>query len=167
MIRFDYINKNKYLIAICLIIISFLVFQYFNSNNKNPTNTIVPVAKVIVSGKQIDVAVARTAQEKANGLSGKTYLAEDEGIIFVFPQKTYPSFWMVDMNFALDIIWISDNTIIHIDENVPPPKNGQKNQDLPLYKPPKAINYVLEVNAGFANENHIKVGDKVELSNLE
>lgn len=162
MKKFSHILKVKYLIVIFIVILSPLLFKLIKTK-KNPENTITPEASILISGKKIDVAVARTSSEKAKGLSGKTHLAENEGMIFVFPQKTYPSFWMIDMNFALDIIWISDDTIVHIDENVPAPTDGQKNEDLLLYKPPKAIDYVLEVNAGYSEKYDIKVGDKVDI----
>ena len=113
------------------------------------------------------VTVAKTASEKSKGLSGREDLAENHGMIFIFTPKTYPAFWMKDMNFALDIIWISDDTIVHIDENVPPPGKDQKDNELPLYRPPEAVNYVLEVNAGFSQNNGIKVGDKIDLTGLK
>jgi uncharacterized membrane protein (UPF0127 family) len=120
-----------------------------------------------ISGNEINAQVAQTPTEKARGLSGKTHLAQNEGMIFTFQNKTRPSFWMKDMNFALDIIWILDNKIVHIDKDVQPPNPDQKETSLPLYTPPKAINYVLEVNAGYAQKHGIKVGDSVDFSNLE
>lgn len=121
-------------------------------------------AIIKINEVEITIQTANTTNERAKGLSGKAFLGENEGMIFTFSQKTYPAFWMKDMNFALDIIWILNDTIIHIDENVPSPKPEQNESDLPLYKPPKAVNYVLEVNAGFCQRNGIKVGDSVEIN---
>ena len=80
-------------------------------------------------------------------------------MLFDFKQSTQPSFWMKDMNFSLDLIWISQNKIAGVTENVPAPSN--KNQKLPLYSPPSPIDQVLEVNAGWAKKNNIAVGDEV------
>ena len=85
-------------------------------------------------------------------------------MLFIFDQKYQPSFWMFDMNFPLDIIWISDDVIVDIDRNVPIPKPNTLDYQLPLYTPEKPINYVLEVNAGFCEKNSIEVGDSVEFN---
>lgn len=169
---------GKSSIILLLIIISlFSISVYFILNKPKPTSVsqddksyrsdLRHDAKISIGSSEISVQIAKTSEEKAKGLSGKNFLAEDEGMIFIFINKTYPAFWMIDMNFPIDIIWISEDTIIHIDENVPPPEAKQDKKDLPLYKPPKAINYVLEVSAGFSQKNGIKVGDKVDLTNLK
>jgi uncharacterized protein len=136
-------------------------------NNKTYQTELRHDAKILIGSSEISVQTAKTSEEKAKGLSGKKFLNEDEGMVFVFLNKTYPAFWMIDMNFPIDIIWISEDTIVHIDENVPPPEPEQNEKNLPLYRPPEAINYVLEVNAGFSQKNGIKVGDKVDLTNLK
>ena len=120
--------------------------------------------KVTIDDKEILVDVAKTAEEKARGLSGRLKLNENEGMLFIFDQKSQPPFWMFDMNFPLDIIWISDDVIVDIDKNVPIPKPNTPDYQLPLYTPEKPINYVLEVNAGFCEKNSIEVGDSVEFN---
>jgi len=85
-------------------------------------------------------------------------------MLFVFEQENIrQSFWMKDMNFAIDIIWISDEEIIQIDENIPPPDPGMPDSELKSYLPNQPIDYVLEVNAGFSDENNIKIGDPVKI----
>ena len=77
-----------------------------------------------------------------------------------------PPFWMKDMKFAIDIIWINDSEIVQIDKNVQPPAPNTVDEDLLLYIPSQPIDYVLEVNANFTEENNIKVGDSIDLSSL-
>ncbi len=158
------------LLAVVLFIVSIIFFQ-----RKIPSEVrispqmsqLTHEAKVKIGGKEILVEIAETPEEKAKGLSGKTLLAENEGLLFSFAQETLPAFWMKDMKIALDLIWIDKEKIIYINENVSPPLSGQKEANLPLYRPPQPINYVLEVNAGFSQTNGIKVGDSVDLTNLE
>jgi len=120
-------------------------------------------AKIKIGSKEINVEIADSLYEKEKGLSGKDFILDNEGMIFVFPQKTYPFFWMKGMKFPLDIIWISNNKIVQIDENIPSPNKIQKESDLPLYRPSEAVDYVLEVNAGFSKKYSIKKGDTVEI----
>ncbi len=102
------------------------------------------------------------------GLSGKTKMADNEGMLFDFGNKEgTPGFWMKDMKFNLDFIWIDQNKIVGITANVPAPvdDNGLKirDNDLPTYYPPSVVNQVLEVNSGWTEKNKIKTGDEVRL----
>lgn len=141
-------------------------FTYPQNYDKG-VSTLKHESKVKIGLKEVDLEIVDTPQEKAKGLSGKPSISGDEGMLFIFNNKSYPSFWMKDMNFAIDIIWISDDTIVQIDENVPHPSYDQNDKELPLYRPPIAINYVLEVSAGFSKNNGIKVGDRIDLTNLK
>ena len=124
--------------------------------------------KICVDETEIPVEIADTFQKRQKGLSERESLAEGEGMLFVFAQKDIqPPFWMKKMRFAIDIIWIDDNKIVQINEDVPAPEPGTPNSELKFYSPNQPIDYVLEVNAGFVDENNIKIGDEVDLSSLE
>jgi uncharacterized membrane protein (UPF0127 family) len=95
--------------------------------------------------------------------TGKITCAEfaaNEGMLFIFQQKEQPEFWMKDMKFPLDIIFINDDTVTDITKNAKP--NDSPNR--PRYKPTTNINYVLEVNAGDTDKKKIQVGDKVTIN---
>jgi hypothetical protein len=163
-------QKKHFIIIILSVIIAVFVILLFlyNSTDLNTTlsqNYIKGYLRkdtVITIGKNnLSVEFAKTPQEISKGLSGKNILAENEGMLFIFPVKIYPEFWMIDMNFDLDIIWISDNKIVYIHESVPAPSPGQNPKELPLYRPTEPVNYVLEVNAGYAKKNNVNVGDNV------
>ena len=164
--------RKVILFVLSLTLISSLLyfnFPYFSkSKNELQTEggnkTLVQKPKVTIDDKEIFVDVARSDEEKARGLSGRLKLNENEGMLFIFDQKSQPPFWMLDMNFPIDIIWLDDNTIVDIDKNVPNPVPGTPDYQLPLYTPEKPMNYVLEVNAGFCEKNSIEVGDSVEFN---
>lgn len=118
---------------------------------------------VAVGGVEVKVDIADTQKERAQGLSGVAQLGEDEGKLFVFDKPSEAPFWMKDMLIPIDIIWIADGKIIGIEESVQPPAKGTSDADLRLYAPPRAVDYVLEVNGGFSAANGIGVGDEVVL----
>lgn len=115
---------------------------------------------ILINEKKVLVEIAKTPAEQATGLGFRDSLGKDDGMLFIFEEKTTPGFWMKNMKFSIDIIWISGEKITGISENIRPP-TGAANENLTVYSPPKPVNYVLEVNAGFAAENGIKIGDKI------
>ncbi len=132
----------------------------------NPSPT--PSAQtIIVGGKTIQVQVAQNQSQRTKGLSGVSSLEKDSGMLFVFDSKNVsPAFWMKDMLIPIDIIWINDNKIVKIDKAIPAPTPGTPDNKLTVYSPGQPIDYVLEMNAGFANLNGLKVGSTVDLSSI-
>lgn len=112
-----------------------------------------------INGTKITVEIAKTPAELERGLSGRTSLGEREGMLFYLPERKIATFWMKDMKFPIDIIWIDNNTIAYFVENAAIPiGNG-----IPTYTPDKPATHVLEVNAGFIAEHNLKIGDELEI----
>jgi len=111
---------------------------------------------VIVGGKTFFVKTADTDAERIIGLSGTKNLSPREGMLFAFPKDGIYSFWMKDMLFAIDIIWIDKNLeIVHIEKDVKPetfPKVFSTNTE---------SRYVLEVLSGQVEQLNLNIGDKV------
>lgn len=114
-----------------------------------------------INDQTIYVEVVNTDETRTLGLSGRESLSEGTGMLFDFTNTnvTKPSFWMKDMKFAIDIVWINNSKIIGITPNVPAPTD---NQNLPTYPPPSNITHVLELPSGYAEKANIKVGDTVK-----
>jgi uncharacterized membrane protein (UPF0127 family) len=117
-------------------------------------------AQVTVGGKTFQVEVASTTLARANGLSGRDGLGEDDGMYFVFDNPGNYGFWMKGMKFPIDIIWIADNEVAGFAENAAP-QPGAALWNLKIYYPPEYVQNVLEVNAGTVKKYQIKVGDPV------
>ena len=101
------------------------------------------------------------------GLSGRPELTDEQGMLFDFDSKeTTPSFWMKDMKFNLDFVWINNNKIVGITPDVLAPIENSKLkiENLPTYFPPSPVTWVLEINSGWAKKNHLQVGDDVKLT---
>lgn len=152
---------KQVLLPILGVIIFISIVGYFTQK----PSLFSPVQKnVTIDGKVIQVSIADTPDKRTKGLGGISSLDQNSGMLFIFDSKQVsPLFWMKDMLIALDIIWIDSGKVIQIDKNVPPPEVGTPDNKLKVYSAGQAVNYVLEVNAGFSDQNNIKVGDDVTI----
>ncbi|OGG95907.1 hypothetical protein A2V95_03020 [Candidatus Kuenenbacteria bacterium RBG_16_41_7] len=138
------------LIFVALIALAFLYAANLKGENIN---------YVFINHYKIKVELADTPQKRGQGLSGRQSLCENCGMLFVFQEPTIPNFWMRDMNFPLDIIWIKDSAVIGFEENLLPLKDGSS----PVYyHPNESITAALELNASWIKNHQIKVGDIVK-----
>lgn len=112
---------------------------------------------VSVGGEIFIVAIADDTEEATRGLSGHPELHDREGMLFIHDAPDRYAYWMKDMFFPLDMLWINEDfRVVHIDRGIPP-------ESFPaLFRPPVPVKYVLEINAGAADENGIKIGDRLE-----
>ena len=85
-------------------------------------------------------------------------LAEDQGMLFILDEEITPSFWMKDMRFPLDILWVDKNKKIAAITQDAQPCVGS----CPNLSPDKKVKFVLELNSGFVEKNQIKSGDKID-----
>lgn len=138
-----------FLLLVGLFFIFRISLRYKNSGN---------LKEIHVGDNSFLVEVADNALSQMRGLSGRDSLADGQGMLFVFNGKSMPVFWMKDMNFSIDIIWISEGRVVAVSENLPP--DGHRG-NLPTYSPPSSIDTVLEVTAGVVLKDRIGVGDLV------
>ena len=104
----------------------------------------------------VKVTVADTPESRERGLSGRSELASDEGMLFVFPKDGQYAFWMKDMRFAIDIVWISySEEIVDVEEKVSPETYPA------VFTPRRPARYVLELPSGFVEEHDVTIGDTV------
>lgn len=120
---------------------------------------IYPVTVPIVIGSTtVRASVADSLPERIQGLSDTPFLPDNVVKLFVFGAYGEHSIWMKNMNYSLDIIWMNkEGEIVHIEEKVSPDTYPQSfNSSVPAW-------YVIEANAGFVEENNIKIGDSTTL----
>jgi len=113
-----------------------------------------------VGETELIVEIADTDILRAKGLSGRKNLNENSGMLFVYDKPEIRRFWMKDVYFDLDVLWISDNMVVGIEENV---LFEQKNGDIARFQSKMASDMVLEVNKGWIAKNGVKIGQIVDI----
>ena len=112
-----------------------------------------------------DVELAFTSEDRTQGLSDRDGLAETSGMLFVYGEAGTLTFWMFNMRFDLDFVWIGEDcTVLDIHRNVPRPSEGRQPGELPRYSPNAPAQYNLEINAGMSERFDIEIGDRVSFS---
>lgn len=141
-------NKFYALLLICTIVLSVLAgYQLLK-----PT---IMTTRIEIAGTTLTVELAETSADQQKGLSGRSSLSRDNGMLFIFGQEGIWGFWMYDMLIPLDIVWFnSARQVVFIEENLQPCTPEQ----CPIYTPTAPAMYVLEVNANYIQEHNIILG---------
>lgn len=137
--------------ALLVVVLAIIFYQNFTT----PT--------VKINGHEFQLVIAKTEQEKQIGLSKTNTLPQNKAMVFEFDKEGIYPFWMKDMKFPIDIIFIRGNKIVTIYKNVAKPNDSQ---NLQIYSPTETSNKVIETNAGLSGKYNFKVGDMVEFRNL-
>ena len=111
---------------------------------------------VSVQDKTFTLELAVTREQMTLGLGERRSLCDTCALLFVFERPERQSFWMKGMLFPLDIVWLLDDTVVHIERDIPATTKD-------TFTPKEMANRVLEWNAGAGNG--LQVGDRVFFSN--
>lgn len=126
-----------------LLSLSVILFFGFRANTSR-------IDTITHLGVEYRVWLAKDALERKNGLSRVPLerLKQDrvEGMLFVFKEQSEQTFWMKDMLFDLDVVWIRGDQIVKIEKNVKAPKDGE--MPVKMFSAPFKIDAVLELPAG-------------------
>jgi len=105
----------------------------------------------------LSLLVASTSAEQELGLGQRNSLPADEGMLFIFPMPGDYAFWMKDMHFSIDMIWMDSHfAITHIAADVSPETYPKS------FAPGADSSYVLETNAGYSQKNNLSVGESLD-----
>lgn len=148
----------KYPLAVIFLILMIAVLNVMFRNRHEKSVG----AQISIGSVKVRVEVVDEREEQIQGLSGRESLCPDCGMLFVFERAERRNFWMKDMRFALDMIFIRKGEVVEIVADISAPSSAV----IPQVQSREEADTVLEVNAGFAKSAKIKVGDKVGFDNL-
>lgn len=160
-------NKGLFVLIIFAVFFGVL-FWYFGGSGitdelpyylKKVTNDI---ATIKLGSTKITAEIVTTPAAQARGLSGRERLPEGRGMLFKFSKPGIYTITMREMLFPIDIIWIKDGRVVHMQNNAPAPAVGE---DPVLYTPSQESTYILEVRQEVIEASGIRVGDEVSIEN--
>lgn len=148
-----------------MVLFSVAVFSQFYYSTDSSSEDVVN-ASFSVNGSNVSwvmLEVADNDTERRIGLMNRTELGKHEGMLFVYPEEGYRSFWMKNTLISLDMIFLdSEKEVINVETAFPEPNTSD--EDLTRYRSERPVKYVVEVNAGFAENYSISEGTKVTWS---
>jgi len=158
--------RNYFLEIWILAMLIFVIFglfvtkEGFDRSEKEKNNDLYysdsKIKKITLGKGTFEVSLAVDKEERRKGLSGRESIRDNEGMFFIFPREGNYPFWMKDMKFPIDIIWLSkDLRVVEIKENVQPESFPE------TFAPKEKALYVVELKAGSSKKYNIKLGDKV------
>ncbi|MCI5108745.1 MAG: DUF192 domain-containing protein [Candidatus Pacebacteria bacterium] len=153
-------NKKRLIFAtgVALISLSFILVLYKTEGN-------VPLDRqytLNLRENTINLEVASDYSLRIKGLSGRESLSSDTGMLFVFPEDGLHGIWMKDMNFSIDIIWLSsDFEVVNFKKHVSPDTYPT------TFKPTSPARYVIEISNGSIDRFGIKIGEKLNVEVVE
>ena len=140
--------------------VSICIIQLFKFNHSFADDIVYSHAIVKTStGAEIHVEVADTQKKRSLGLGNRSSLKKGWGMLFVFEKLKPHRFWMKDMQFPLDIIWLDNHRIVHINHNAKPASSGDEPD---VMTSPVPVNFVLEIAAGRAAKLMLKKGQQMK-----
>lgn len=132
------------------------IFVLVNIGEKIVPTINIPSPTVEAPLGRINIEIASTSASREQGLSGRTSLPPDAGMLFVFENPGVYGFWMKDMSFPIDIVWITEaKTVAGVTSRLSPETYPN------VFGSPLAILYVLELNSGGADKYGIATGTKL------
>lgn len=153
--------KTAYLLLFVIIALGGVYLGLFKFKENIPQDEQVSLRSyttqtIIINKQQLELFVADTPQTRTQGLSNVEQLAPNQGMLFVFDEPDTYSFWMKDMNFSLDILWLDEQgSVVHIEKNISPDTFPQS------FTPPVPAQYVLELSSGYVDMLGIQSGQKI------
>ncbi len=140
--------------------VSLCIIQLFIFNKSFAEGIVYSHAIVTTStGEEIPVEVADTLKKRSLGLGKRTSLKKGWGMLFVFEKRKPHRFWMKDMQFPLDIIWLDNHRIVHIIHNAKPANSRNEPE---VMTSPVPVNFVLEIAAGRSVKLRLKTGQQMK-----
>lgn len=154
------LKKKKIIGGVMALCVLFGIVVAFLLKSSDPFADFKHVSKVQVqiAGKVIDAWYSDTETLRAQGLSDLPGLPENGGMFFAFEKNDFHGFWMRNMLFPIDIIWIGEDfKVVHIEKNVSPDSYPT------IFFPKRLARSVLEVSAGFTDKTGLKIGAPIRV----
>lgn len=141
-------------------VVAFAGWRYYDARPADTSQSVAgeqgEIRTVHVGEATFRAEVVRTTEAQQKGLGGRDRLCSDCAMLFVFKKPDRYGFWMKDMRFSLDMLWIRGGRVIGIDRNIP--ADSQE-----IFTPEEPADLVLEIGGGRSEDIGIREGDAVRI----
>ena len=145
--------KKSHMLLIAIFTLAITGWIIFNNNSSSE--------QICIEKTCFNVEIADTDEKKILGLGNRDFLEENSGMLFSYPEKSTPGFWMKDMRFPIDIVWIDlEMKVSGIVKDFQP---CEPDEFCPVVYPDEEIIYVLEINSGLSEAYGFEEGDEILL----
>lgn len=139
--------------------VPFLLAATVCAGDAPPKPDVIPLT--LPSGKVLQTEVMVRDEDRQMGLMFRPSLPLDHGMLFQFEQPGFPTIWMKNCKFPIDILWLDDeHRVVHLEQSVPPCKK----EPCPLYQPLRQASFVVEINAGQAKREKALIGSTLKFA---
>ena len=146
------LNKKNIILVLFGIVAVFLAFLYISANSYSIHGN--KIKKISLDGNIFRAEMVSSPEKMQKGMGERKKICQKCAMLFQFSDSKKHPFWMKGMLFPLDIVWISNGKIVHIEKNVSEKFSG-------VLSPQTEADQVLEINAGLADEMGVKIGDSM------
>lgn len=150
----------NFIILLIAIVVGWMIFTSIYKTDEQKQSCVSYEQKNLQIGEKIvKVDISDSDCKRTLGLSNREMLEKDSGMLFIFPEIGNYGFWMKDMNFSIDILWIDEKfNVVGIERRVSSSTYPE------IFGKKYLAKYVLELSSGFSEKNNIEVGNKIIFS---
>ncbi|MFA6193614.1 MAG: DUF192 domain-containing protein [Parcubacteria group bacterium] len=147
-------TKIKILVGVVAVAIIGILANYIFSEVFSVQGNVIK--RIYIRDVLVKAELVKSKTKIELGLGGRPSLSSGRGMFFQMPKDSTQHFWMKEMRFAIDIIWIENNRVIGCEKNI-------SSNDPRTFSSPGDAGYVLEVPEGFCDQNKVTVNDEVKI----
>lgn len=118
-------------------------------------------ALVQLNDGEFRLEIADTPEERQRGLAGRSEIAPNGGMLFLFSEPGARVFWMRGMLLSIDIVWIRENRVVGIVQRAEPP--ASPDGTIAEFRSPEPVDTVVELRAGRSSDVGLAVGQRVQI----
>lgn len=154
-------KKKHIFISFCIIFLFFLSFLALNRYRSiiSPLNG-YKTTKVKIKNESFTLFIADSEEKRNKGLSQLSKIKDTEGMLFTFSKLDYYFFWMKDMQFPLDFIFVNRNTVVSVLNNIEPGTYPQ------AFSSPYLFDKAIELSAGQVKDLNLQPGETISFKSL-
>lgn len=149
--------QNRRVIWSRVLFIALFFFLLTQSDNTPACPIELPTSTLTIKGYRLAVELATTPAARKCGLSNRSKLSPNHGMLFIYPSPRPRTFWMKNTFIPLSIAFLDDSGKIINIQKMDPFRIDKRHHSV------QPVRYALEVNQGWFKKNNVKVGDTVEM----